>query len=144
MADARPSPRDQRIEHRAYGVLDLSYHRGRVADVAEWMLGRAVTSPARTPDPLMNFSGLGLAFDDVAGCVDGEILLLDFAVPGEPGRWRAAGKVLRVSPIPIDEREEDSAVTTRVAVMLIAQSADGEEALRGYTARVRQANGKDV
>ncbi len=137
-----PVVREQRAEPRAYGTLDLAYHRGTDADVAAWLAGGPPVAPVRVPDPTMNFSPGGLAFDDLPACADGDLLLLEIGVPGEPARWRGAARVLRVSPIPIDERDDHVPATHRIAVQVTSLSPDGEAALRAYTARVRQANGR--
>lgn len=138
----RSAPTDLRREPRAYGTLHLAWHRGTDADVAAWLGGGPAVAPERTPDPTMNFSAAGIAFDDVDACVDGELLLIELGIPGEPERWRGAARVVRVSPIPIDERDEHVAATHRIAVNVTALSDEGDAALRAYTARVRQANGR--
>ena len=136
-------PLEMRVEPRAYGTLDLLYRAGAEGDVPGWIAGATHAAPARRPDPTMNFSALGIAFDDVPACADGDVLLLELGIPGEAGTWRGAARVVRVSPIPIDERDEHVSATHRVAVHVTALSAEGEEALRAYTVRVRQANGRE-
>ncbi|MDP2314642.1 MAG: hypothetical protein Q8P41_17190 [Pseudomonadota bacterium] len=138
-------PQDQRSVPRAHGTLLLRYHRAPDGedDLPAWLAGGPPRGVERSPDPTMNFSEAGIAFDDMPACADGDVLLLELGIPGEAPRWRGAARVLRVSPIPIDERDDFVAATHRVAVMLIALPDEGSRALRDYTARTRQANGPD-
>lgn len=135
-----PDGREQRAEPRAYGTLDLRYCVGTPERAAEWLAGGPPGRPVRTPDPTMSFSPAGLAFDDRLVCADGDVLFLDFAVPGEAERSRAVARVVRVSPVPIDERDEHVDATHRVAMAITAHGEGAEARLRAYTSRVRQAN----
>jgi hypothetical protein len=130
---------------RAHGTLDFRYHRapGGAADVAAWVAGGPARSAERAPDPTMNFSAAGIAFDDMPVCADGDVLLFELGIPGEPRRWRGGARVDRISPIPIDERDDFVAATHRVAITLDTFADDGLTALQAYTERTRQANGRD-
>lgn len=134
----------QRHPPRAHGTLLFRYHRapGGESDVDEWVAGGAPRSVERAPDPTMNFSAQGIAFDDVAICADGDVLLFELGIPGEPGRWRGGARVVRISPIPIDERDEFVPATHRVAISLDTIAVDGLTALQAYTERTRRANGR--
>lgn len=132
--------REQRAEPRAYGSLDLRYCVGSPGGAEEWLAGGPPERPLRAPDPTMSFSAAGIAFDDQPACADGDLLLVDFAVPGEPERSRAVARVVRVSPVPIDERDELVDATHRVAMTITAHGEGAEARLRAYTSRVRRAN----
>lgn len=135
----------ERQAPRAHGTLLFRYHRapGGAEDVAAWVAGGPPRSPERAPDPTMNFSVDGIAFDDVPACADGDVLLFELGIPGEPGLWRGGARVVRVSPIPIDERDDFVAATHRVAISLDTFADEGLTALQAYTERTRQANGRD-
>ena len=124
---------DLRAAPRAVGALPLRYHLG--GDVDAWLAGAAPPDDVHTPDPLMNFNHLGFAFDGAPTCGDSDILLLELSL-GELGVWRAAAIVVRVSRVPIDERDDDSDATHRIACQFIAHAPGGEEALRTYATRV--------
>jgi hypothetical protein len=129
---------------RAHGTLVFRYHRAPdgEGDVPTWLAGGAPRGAERAPDPTMNFSHVGVAFDDVAACADGDVLLFEVGIPGHDGRWRGGAHVLRVSPIPIDERDEFVVATHRIAVLLTVLPDEARSALQDYTTRVRQANGR--
>jgi len=136
---------EHRNEPRAHGTLVLRYHRAPAGagDLPNWLAGGSPRGDERTPDPTMNFNHVGLAFDDVPACADGDLLLVELGVPGHDGRWRAGAHVLRISPIPIDERDEFVHATHRIAVLLTALPDEARTALQDYTARLRRANGRD-
>ncbi len=136
---------EERQAPRAHGTLLVRYHRAPAgeANLDAWMDGGPPRGPERTPDPTMNFSMAGIAFDDEAACDDGDLLLLELGIPGEPERWRGAARVVRVSPIPIDERDDFVSATHRIAILLVALPDEGATALEAYTARIRRANGHD-
>jgi hypothetical protein len=141
----RPNTGDQRNEPRGAGPLHFRYHlpaRGD-RDVQGWLAGRPATGPEHLPDLLMNFSPAGIAFDDLPRCVDGDALCFELGIPDDPRRWRGAATVLRVSPVPIDERDEGVAATHRIAVSVTSLPGEAIEALRNYTVRTRQASGRD-
>lgn len=135
---------DPRRAPRAFGTLIFRYHRapGGAADIDAWVGGGPARSPQRAPDPTMNFSAIGIAFDDLATCDDGDVLLFELGIPGEPGLWRGGASVVRISTIPIDERDEFVVATHRVAISLDTFPADGVTALQAYTDRTRRANGR--
>ncbi|MDP2308423.1 MAG: hypothetical protein Q8P18_20560 [Pseudomonadota bacterium] len=145
MQSARPVVEHRRAP-RAHGTLVFRYHRapGGAADVAAWMAGGPARGPERVPDPTMNFSPSGIAFDDIAICADGDVLLFELGIPGEPGRWRGGARVVRISPVPIDERDEFVAATHRVAIALESFPDEGVTALAAYTERTRRANGQSA
>lgn len=126
---------DLRAAPRAVGALPLRYHLG--GDVEVWLAGAAPPTDVHAPDPLMSFNHLGFAFDGPPTCADSDTLLLELSL-GDLGVWRAAAIVVRVSRVPIDEREDGGEATHRIACRFIAHAPGGEDALRTYATRVLQ------
>jgi hypothetical protein len=137
---------DKRHQSRAVGTLHVRWQRvlDPIAQIAPWLAGAPSAGKMEAPEPTMNFSEAGVAFDDVAACAAGDTLLVEVAIPGDPRRWRCTATVLRVYPIPIDERDEDVAATHRVAVQFVAAPEEAVEALRNYTDRTRRATGRNA
>jgi hypothetical protein len=136
----RSQPRDKREFPRMQGGIQLRYttlsppdaaaeaawaDRGEAPEGAQW----------RVPDPFMDFSASGLKFDDAPVCADGDRLLMELEVPTAEGRWRGVARVVRVSPIPEDEREEgaDAESTHYIAVEFTQLPAEAIEALMHFT-----------
>lgn len=138
--DHTPPFVEQRQLPRAHGTLHLRYHRGD--DIAAWLAGGPPQGQERTPDPTMNFSAGGVAFDDEPACEDGDTLLFELGIPDDPRRWRGAARVLRVSRIPIDERDDFFTATHRIAAQVLTLPEEGIDALQAYTSLTRQANGR--
>jgi hypothetical protein len=138
---ARPAP-DRRAFPRCMGALAVQCHAGVSDDpaaAAEWLHEGRASSEVWSPDPFMNFSALGLAFEDEARAREGDTLFLSIRLPREPASFRAVARVLRVSELPADEREPDSRATQRVAVRFDAIDPRGSAALVAYTLRVQAA-----
>jgi hypothetical protein len=134
---------EKREYPRCFGSIPLEYRAvsgsGVTDAVRTWMAGGAAPGPAYTPDPFMNFSLLGLAFDDLPRAAEGDTLLLDLRVPPDLRTFRAAARVVRVAPIPVDERDDDSEATHRIAVAFDWIEEEAAVALRLYTARIQEA-----
>lgn len=136
-----PKP-DLREFPRMMGGIELRYAlapKGETPEVLTWLAGGAMPAVARSPDPYMSFSTGGFAFDDIETCAEGDLLMLDFLVPDHPQRFRATGRVVRVSRIPIDERDEGVDATHRIAVTLENVSPEARAALVDHTARCQEA-----
>ena len=87
----------------------------------------------------MNFSVTGLAFDDLETCAEADVLAFVITVPGAPHSWRGAAVVVRVSRIPIDERDDTIPATHRVAVEFTEIPDDARVALGHHTERIQEA-----
>jgi hypothetical protein len=130
----RMVPREAREYPRLMGRIPLRYRPA--GDEAAWMRGDDIPGIDREPDALMSFSVTGLAFDDIDGVRVDDRLLLAFSVPGS-AVWRAVGRVVRVAPIPADEREPDGAATCRVAIAFESIPVEATKALLAYTTRMQ-------
>lgn len=133
---------DRRAFPRCMGALDVHCHPGVPDDpaaAAGWLHEGGSPAPGWRPDPFMNFSALGLAFEDEARAALGDTLFLSIRIPREPAGFRAVARVLRVSELPVDEREPDSRATHRFAVRFEAIDPRGSAALVAYTLRVQAA-----
>jgi hypothetical protein len=131
---------DLREYPRVHGGVALTY--GTLASEAaadEWLRGGAGPAKVRDPDPFMNFSATGLAFEDIESCREGDLLALSVGIPGSTVRWRATAKVVRVARIPIDERDEDLPATHRIAVHFVSIPDEAREALLIHTDRIQEA-----
>lgn len=131
---------EQRLFQRAVGELAVRWHVGSGEAIGRWLSGAPPAGPEHEPEPDMNFGAGGVAFDGPDRPREGELLFLELAVPGE-ATFRGAGLVLRVSPVPIDERDNPYRSLWRVAVKFVVLAKGGSEALDAYTHRLRQANG---
>ncbi len=133
---------DQREYPRMHGGIRLRYTvvPGNNTDAADaWLRDGTASAVAREPDPFMNFSATGLAFEDIEACAEGDIMLCAVGVPGNTHNWRATASVVRVMRIPIDERDEGVDATHRVAVHFIDIPDEAREALRQHTIRIQEA-----
>jgi hypothetical protein len=129
---------DKREYPRVDGALHLCYRLGATLESAEgWLAGGTPPGEEHTPDPFMNLSVTGIQFEDVATCREGDLLLVEFKVPGEGRAWRCAASVVRVLPIPPDERDTTIPATHRIAVNLLRIPPEGAEALLRYTIRLQ-------
>ena len=91
------------------------------------------------PDPYMNFSMTGLLFEDQQRCSADDLLLLSLRLSKDPRVWRATARVVRVSPIPLADREEGNGATHRIAVTF-ADLPDGcRKALVDQTNRIHDS-----
>jgi len=105
-------PADRRDYSRTYGGLDLRYQivpKQQVELVSRrWVsTGKSTSDEWHKPDPFMDFSASGLKFHDVDRCSAGDLLLVEFRVPGSPVVHRATLHVIRVLPIPTDEMDNE-------------------------------------
>lgn len=133
---------DQREYPRMHGGIRLRYivAPANNPDAEDaWLRDGTATGVAREPDPFMNFSATGLSFEDIEACAEGDVVLCAVGVPGSTHNWRATAKVVRVSRIPIDERDEGLDATHRVAVHFIEIPDEAREALRQHTIRIQEA-----
>jgi hypothetical protein len=93
----------------------------------------------------MDFSGSGLKFEDQERCAAGDTLLLELSVPPSDVWFRATAVVVRLLPIPPEEREmtergdDGPAPTHQVAVHFTNLPAEAVEALMEFTLRVQDA-----
>jgi hypothetical protein len=134
-----PTP-EKREYPRMNGGITLRYFVAKgEAGVDAWMRGGEPTGPVHEPDPFMNFSVTGLAFDDLETCKDGDLLAFTITVPGAPVTWRGACSVVRVWRIPVDERDDSIPATHRVAVHFTDVPDDAREALKAHTERIQDA-----
>lgn len=133
---------DLRVWPRVMGGIDLAYAvaPNDEAAVRDWLAGTTST-PLRSPDPYMSFSTGGLAFDDHETCKEDDLLLVEFGVPKEATRYRCTARVVRVSRIPIDERDDAVDATHRIAVNFEEIANAARLALTAHTARVQEAFG---
>ena len=131
---------EQRQYQRALGPLAVKWCTGSGEAIGRWIAGAPPTGPVHEPEPDVNFGAGGLAFDGPDQPREGALLFLELAVPGGPP-FRGAGLVLRVAPVPIDERDNPYRALWRVAVKFVVLAKGGSEALDAYTQSLRQANG---
>lgn len=131
---------DLREFPRMMGGIDLAYAVAPDNEelVASWLAGGGGIQ-LRTPDPYMSFSTTGLAFDDLERCKENDLLLMEFSVPNEGGRHRCSGRVVRVSRIPIDERDDAVDATHRIAVNFETIDEGARIALIHHTEHCQEA-----
>lgn len=140
VAVRRYSRPDKREYPRVEGALHVRFHVATSPEAVQaWLDGGPVTGPEFAPEPYMNFSVTGLSFEARPDCADNDILLLTIGVPQEDELWRAVGRVVRVLPLPPEERDESSTATHRVAVHFLALPDGAVEALGRHTLRVQDA-----
>jgi len=143
-SDKRDFPRIQggiSVRYRVLGPQDSPAH------VDAWIAGGDFPSQGawRVPDPFMDFSGSGLRFDDRLTCSEGDRLLVELQVPPSGSRWRAAARVVRLSPIRQEEEEVLAAdlpqgvPTHHIAVAFENLPAEATEALAAFTLRIQDA-----
>ena len=138
---------DKREYPRLQGSVALRYRVARNdADGGAWMRGDDVPTTERVPDAFMNFSATGLAFDDGAFTKENDLLLCHFSLPGDATAWRCTARVVRVWPIPIDERDgadelegREAAATHRIAIFFESIPESATTALTRYTIRIQDA-----
>lgn len=136
----KTAPPDKREYPRVHGAVNVRYRVADDEDAADaWMRGADVPGVDLVPDPFMNFSATGLAFDDRETAREGDMLLVQFGLPQGARTWRATARVVRVAPIPVDERDEGVDATHRIAVAFERVSEEAVEALGRYTLRIQDA-----
>lgn len=123
IAATRAIEKDRRATPRSLGGLDVRYAVATSkSEVDAWMVRgeHPVGGAWYEPDPFMSFSASGLEFEHRAIADVGDTVLLQIALPGEMGGWRATASVVRVSEIPLEHRgayaEGEATATHRVAV----------------------------
>jgi len=131
--------RDRREYPRLEGFVRVRYRVAHGDDAARWARGETPASPERTPDPFMNFSATGVAFVESAVVHEGELLLLHLSLPGAAPCWRCTARVVRVLPLPADEREPGEAPLHSVAVFFEEIPAEATVALARYTLQIQDA-----
>jgi len=118
---------ERRYYPRLFGGIQLRYKVLRGQDASEvaarWIAHGTTKDSSQwlSPDEFMNFSVTGLAFDTTTGTTADDLLLLDLSFRRKPERFRATGRVVRVLPIPEDERDPEiqvggEPVSQRVAI----------------------------
>lgn len=134
---------DPREFPRVNGGVGLMYHvldRLDPLRAAEaWLAGGAADGQEVEPDPYMNFSASGLAFDDGPTCAEHELLGLRLALPGQETVWRGVALVVRVAEIPPDQQDEVTEATHRVAVEFTDLPTPARNALAAHAERIREA-----
>lgn len=133
-ADKREYPRIDAMLHVRYHVSPNG-ERGTAA----WLAGALANGREYVPNPYMNLSVTGLQFEDMPHCREDDTMLLSFQLPGESAVWRAAGRVVRVQQIPVDERDDSIEATHRIAVHFTDLPAPAAEALSRHTLRAQDA-----
>lgn len=98
-------PRDQREFPRVESGLEVRYRLVPddvpVRVLHEWVDSGAAppdTHAWRTPEPNMDLSASGLAFDDDLQPEQGDRMMISFARPGQETPWRGIAQVVRVHP----------------------------------------------
>ncbi len=138
-------PRDRREFSRAWGAIRLRWSVGTNEELDAWMTGGDVSGPFSTPDPFMDFSGSGLKFHDSVTPRPGEMLMLELAVARDSRMHRATARVIRVTPIPDDERDErpfapGATIPTHAIAVHFGDIAPGTtEALASFGERIAEA-----
>lgn len=136
-----PTP-EKREYPRMNGGITLRYFVVKgdpAAGVDAWLRGATPPAVMHEPDPFMNFSVTGLAFDDLETCKDGDMLAFTITVPRVNLTWRGACSVVRVWRIPVDERDDSIPATHRVAVHFVELPDDARAALKEHTERIQDA-----
>jgi len=108
--------RERRVYPRLHAGIPLRFRvpapDAAAAAAVAWLRsdeGSAEDPGWVTHESLVNFSVTGLGFDSPIAANNGDLVLLDMGMPGRPERWRCTGVLVRVSPVPPDELEEDDA-----------------------------------
>ncbi len=134
---------DQREFPRMHGGISLRYHilaRTNPEAASEaWLRGAEPPAQEFEPDPFMNFSVTGLAFDDIESCRANDLLGFVITIPHEPHTWRGVASVIRVWRIPIDERDDTIPATHRIGVTFVDLPDDARAALGRHTERIQEA-----
>jgi hypothetical protein len=140
----RASATDQRAYPRCFGALEVRYdvRRGLSAqELHAWLAGEGAGGSALpyTPDPLMHFSAASLIFDDVQRAVPGDLLLMEIHLPPDTVPHRVSARVVRVSTIPLDERDDSIPATHRIAASFEEIGRDTVAALVQTTVRIQRS-----
>ncbi len=131
--------RDLREFPRMSAGINIRYLRVPQARSDElsklWLAGSDVPADAgtwREPDPLMEFSASGLAFEDTAACEVGEHVLLELQSPDGDGSWRGLGRVVRA------DRQGDGEPLWSIALALTGLPADAVQSLLEFTVQLQE------
>lgn len=136
-AKIRVKHRDQRDAPRLYAGMELRYRvQGPDSPSAEAWLAGAEAENTFAPDPYMNFSMTGLQFEDQPHCQANDLLLFSLKVGRDPRTFRGTGRVVRVAPIPREEREEGSTASHRIAMTFLELPDACRQALVEQTGRI--------
>ncbi len=105
-------PADRRDYSRTYGGIDLRYQIVPAEEFElaahRWLtLAESTSDEWFRPDPFMDFSASGVKFHDIERCHSGELLLLEFKVPGSECVHRATAQIIRLSTIPREEMDDE-------------------------------------
>jgi len=140
---------DRREFSRVYGAVRARYvvvdGDGELARKRWIQLGNAPDGEWCEPDPFMDFSGSGLKFHDQQSCKSGDTLLMELSVQGASEPFRLTASVIRVDPIPDDERDEmpweEGAVipTHTIAVHFVDAPPNAIHALVRFAERIQEA-----
>ncbi|MDP2309162.1 MAG: PilZ domain-containing protein [Pseudomonadota bacterium] len=141
---------DRREYPRLWGMVSLRYRlagghgQTEAQSIQAWMCGAQVEGVDRMPDPRMDVSATGLAFEDEAHVREGERVLATVALPGEGGGWRCVGRVVRVLPIPERELRTSASAgvgiaTHRIAILFDSIPDEATAAFVRYTARLQES-----
>jgi hypothetical protein len=143
------STSERRDYARVYGGITLLYQVAAAEDqlaALRWMqTGETTNKQWHTPDPFMDFSGSGMRFHHSNTCKANDLLLLEFKTPGSENWNRAVGEVVRVVPIPEEERdltpfEEGAPMPTHwIALHYRAVNDDTVRTLVSFTERIQEA-----
>lgn len=134
-------PRDKRLYPRLYGNVPMRFQVHRPDDgdlfVHRWLAGSTqdlVPRPWHTPEPFMNFSVNGLSFESPAACKKDDLLLLHLGVGESAKRWRATGRVVRVTDI-----SENDTPLFQIAMSFETIPDEAMEALSDFTLSIQEA-----
>ncbi len=130
---------DRREYPRLWGTVGLRYRLAGPELADAWMRGAEFGGTEYVPDPRMDVSATGLAFEDLPRVSEGDCLLATVTLPGEGRGWRCVGRVVRVLAIPKQERAMGGSATHRIAMFFDAIPDDATAALVRYTARLQEA-----
>ncbi len=140
-------PQEEKREYpRLQGFVALRYRVSDGGDAAGWVRGESAAIADRTPDSYVNFSAIGLCFDDLPGVTEGDILWMTLSLPGDDTVWRCTARVVRVRPILPEEQDPSEGWTRNVSVTFVDIPAGATLALAEYTLYIQAAllDGPDV
>lgn len=132
---------DLRDAPRLYAGIEFHYQvvtAGGPSPEA-WMAGSGPVGEMFHPDPYMNFSMTGLQFEDLPRCSANDTLLFTLQLQRDRRVWRGTARVVRVFPIPEEERESDSPGSHRIAVTFLDVPDECRKALVDQTRRIHDS-----
>ena len=132
----RVVPADQRAFPRMVGGITLRYRvlpPGTPDDTLRaWMETGEAQGEWRQPDPFMDFSGSGLAFEDSVPCSVGDKVLVQFLLPTYTEWWRATAHIVRAQPA-----AQAPDTVQDIAIHFIDLPPGALDALMQYTLRMQ-------